>query len=55
MNEITMLTNADPLIRMALDEDITSEDISTNAVMREMCIRDRSTGITYGFCGYAVR
>ena len=35
MNEITMLTNADPLIRMALDEDITSEHISTNAVMRE--------------------
>ena len=35
MKEITMLTNADPLIRMALDEDITSEDISTNAVMRE--------------------
>lgn len=35
MNEITMLTNADPLIRMALDEDITSEDISTNAVMWE--------------------
>ena len=35
MNEITMLTNADPLIRMALDEDITSEDISNNAVMRE--------------------
>lgn len=33
MNEITMLTNADPLIRMALAEDITSEDISTNAVM----------------------
>ena len=35
MNEITMLTTADPLIRMALAEDITSEDISTNAVMRE--------------------
>ena len=35
MNEITMLTNADPLIRMALAEDITSEDISSNAVMRE--------------------
>lgn len=35
MNEITMLTNADPLIRMALAEDITSEDISTNAVMQE--------------------
>ena len=30
-----MLTNADSLIRMALAEDITSEDISTNAVMRE--------------------
>ena len=26
MNEITMLTNADPLIRMALAEDITSEE-----------------------------
>ncbi len=35
MNEITMQMNADPLIRMALAEDITSEDISTNAVMRE--------------------
>ena len=35
MNEITMLTNAAPLIRMALAEDFTSEDISTNAVMRE--------------------
>ena len=35
MNEITMLTNADPLIRMALAEDITSDDISTNAVRRE--------------------
>ena len=35
MNEITMLTNADPLIRMALDEDITSEDFSSNGVMRE--------------------
>ena len=35
MKEIRMLSNGDPLIRMALDEDITSEDISTNAVMRE--------------------
>ena len=35
MIDITMLTNADPLIRMALAEDITSEDISTYAVMRE--------------------
>ena len=35
LSAITTLTNADPLIRMALAEDITSEDISTNAVMRE--------------------
>lgn len=35
MNRITMQMNADPLIRQALAEDITSEDISTNAVMRE--------------------
>ena len=35
MNEITMKLNADQLIRMALEEDITSEDITTNSVMRE--------------------
>ncbi len=35
MNEITMRLNADRLIRQALEEDITSEDITTNAVMRE--------------------
>ena len=33
MNEITMRMQADQLIRMALQEDITSEDVSTNAVM----------------------
>ena len=33
MNEITMKMQADQLIRMALQEDITSEDASTNAVM----------------------
>ena len=33
MNSITMQLQADKLIRMALDEDITSEDVSTNAVM----------------------
>ena len=27
--------NADKLIKLALEEDITSEDISTNAVMKE--------------------
>ncbi len=35
MNNITMKLNADKLIMQALREDITSEDISTNAVMRE--------------------
>ena len=33
MNEITMKMQADQLIRMALQEDITSEYVSTNAVM----------------------
>lgn len=33
MNEITMKMQADQMIRMALQEDITSEDVSTNAVM----------------------
>lgn len=35
MNNITMKINADELIMMALKEDITSEDITTNAVMPE--------------------
>lgn len=35
MNEITMKLNADKLIMQALQEDITSEDITTNAVMPE--------------------
>ena len=33
MNQITMKLNAEKLIMMALQEDITSEDVSTNAVM----------------------
>ena len=35
MNNITMALNADELILIALREDITSEDITTNSVMRE--------------------
>lgn len=35
MNNITMELNADELILSALREDITSEDITTNSVMRE--------------------
>ena len=35
MNEITTRLNMDNLILMALREDISSEDITTNSVMRE--------------------
>lgn len=35
MNSITMKMNADEYIMMALREDITSEDVTTNAVMPE--------------------
>lgn len=36
MNEpVTLKINADRLIMQALEEDITSEDISTNVVMPE--------------------
>ena len=35
MNKITMTLNVDDLIKMALKEDISSEDVTTNSVMRE--------------------
>ena len=35
MNNISMKLNADNLIMLALQEDITSEDITTNSVMRQ--------------------
>ena len=35
MNRITMALRADELILSALKEDITSEDITTNSVMRD--------------------
>ena len=38
MNEITMKLNADELILSALKEDISSEDVTTNSVMREFCL-----------------
>ena len=37
MNPITMQLVADEYIRMALKDDINSEDVSTNAVMPEYC------------------
>ena len=33
MNQITMLLAADKFIRLALEEDINSEDVTTNSVM----------------------
>ena len=38
MNNITMTLNADELIRMALREDISSEDVTTNSVMPCYCL-----------------
>lgn len=38
MNNITMKVNSDDLILIALKEDITSEDITTNSVMPEFCL-----------------
>ena len=35
INPVTCVLNADELIKLALKEDITSEDVSTNAVMPE--------------------
>lgn len=35
MNEITMSLQADRLLLQALEEDISSEDVTTNAVMPE--------------------
>lgn len=37
MDNITMKMNVDKMILMALGEDITSEDITTNSVMRTCC------------------
>lgn len=37
-DQITLKLNADPFIISALKEDITSEDVSTNAVMPEPCM-----------------
>ena len=36
-DQVTLGLNVDPYILSALKEDITSEDITTNAVMREAC------------------
>ncbi len=38
MNNITLKVGVDELILLALKEDITGEDITTNSVMREYCL-----------------
>lgn len=37
MNRVTMKLQADPLILQALQEDITGEDVTTNAILPEDC------------------
>lgn len=37
MNSVTMKLQADPLILQALQEDITAEDVTTNAILPEDC------------------
>lgn len=58
MNTITMKLHADKLIQMALEEDITSEDVSTNAVMPKaqkgsVDLIAKQDGIIAGFDVYA--
>lgn len=38
MNDITMKLNADKYIMLALEEDISSEDVTTNSVMPEYAL-----------------
>lgn len=38
LNMVTMKLHVDPLLLMALQEDISSEDVTTNAVMPEACM-----------------
>ena len=55
---ITLKLSVDPLILSALKEDVTSEDVTTNSVMREACMgqvdlickEGRSYLRTSGFC-----
>lgn len=58
MNEITMKMNADKLILMALQEDITSEDVTTNAIMPEKVLGEvdlicKSEGVIAGLAVFA--
>ena len=48
MNKITMTLQADHLILEALKEDISSEDVSTNAVMKEAVVRRGGSDLQAG-------
>lgn len=58
MNEITMKMNADKLILMALQEDITSEDVTTNAIVSQKVLGEvdlicKGEGIIAGLAVFA--
>ena len=58
MNEITMKMNADKLILMALQEDTTSEDVTTNAIMTEKVLGEvdlicKGEGVIAGLAVFA--
>ena len=58
LNGVTMKINVDDYILNALKEDITSEDVTTNAVMREakkgkadlICNIDRYDSLNTNLC-----
>lgn len=58
LNSITMKLHVDPILMMALQEDISSEDVSTNAVMPEACLGEvellsKADGIIAGLLVFA--
>ena len=60
MNQITMKLQADHLILEALKEDISSEDVTTNSVMKEAVAGEvdlicKQDGIIAGLEGYTAK
>lgn len=58
LNSITMKLHVDPILMMALQEDISSEDVSTNAVMPEACLGEvellsKADGVIAGLSVFA--
>lgn len=52
MNPITRTLNVDNLLLLALQEDISSEDVTTNAVMPEACQERYSFSANRTACRY---